>query len=51
MDFNGSPGRIRNRKEKTRNFNSFAETNLADTPKSAPADGWLFPDTASRYRT
>jgi hypothetical protein len=42
---------MRNRKEKTRNFSGFLETNLADTPQSAPADGWLFPDSVSRYRT
>jgi hypothetical protein len=47
----GSPGRTRNRKKKTANFSGFVETNLADTPKTAPADGWLLPDTVSRYRT
>jgi len=44
-------GRNRNHYRNAGNLSGFVETNFADTPKTAPADGWLLPDTVGRYRT
>jgi integrase len=47
----GSPGRIRNRKEKAGNFSGLAPILYADTPKGAPANDWLSPNTSGFSRT
>jgi len=49
MDFTGSPGRILNHAEKHRQFQAFTTTSCSDTPKHAPAEMWLLPDTPSLY--